>query len=104
MTRETASGSTKRLLSIPGQSRSEEQSMAMIVALTSEVTVLRARLDAFERLAQASGVVTQAAIDGFVPNAGADAERAALRARTLRRVFRSMREAAAEDLIAANAE
>jgi hypothetical protein len=91
---------TKRLLPIPGHGRAEEQTMAMIVALTSEITVLRARLDAFERLAEAKGIVAQAEIDAFEPEASADVARAALRQRTVRRVFRSMREAGAADLAA----
>lgn len=103
MHRPPAQPVTKRLLPIPGHGRAEEQTMAMIVALTSEITVLRARLDAFERLAEAKGLVAQADIDSFEPADEAAVARAALRQRTVRRVFRSMRESAAADLDATNA-
>ncbi|MFZ2998628.1 hypothetical protein [Sphingobium sp.] len=95
--------STKRLLPIPGLASADEQTMAMIVALTSEVTVLRARLDAFERIAEVAGLVSRSDIDAFVPDAAADVERAALRRRTLSRVFRALREAGEADLAAQQA-
>jgi hypothetical protein len=95
--------STKRLLPIPGLDKADEQTMAMIVALTSEVTVLRARLDAFERIAEAAGLVSRADIDAFTPGPEADAERAAQRRRTLARVFRALREAGEADLAAQQA-
>jgi len=95
--------STRRLLPIPGLDKGDEQTMAMIVALTSEVTVLRARLDAFERIAEAAGLVSRADIDSFTPGPEADAERAAQRRRTLSRVFRALREAGEADLAAQQA-
>ncbi len=69
--------------------------MVMIVALTSEVAVLRARLDAFERLSEAAGGVSPEQIDAFAPDAEAESERAKQRQRLLRRVFRSLGEAGA---------
>lgn len=95
--------STKRLLPIPGLDTADEQTMAMIVALTSEVTVLRARLDAFERIAEAAGLVSRSDIDAFVPDADADVERSAQRRRTLSRVFRALREAGEADSAAQQA-
>lgn len=89
---------TKRLLPIPGQDPANEQMMSMIVALTGEITVLRARLDTVERLAEDAGVLTQDAIDRFEPNTAADARRGVLRRDTLQRVFRSLREAGEADL------
>ncbi|MET0241211.1 MAG: hypothetical protein ABW184_15065 [Sphingobium sp.] len=91
---------TKRLLPIPGMADADEQTMAMIVALTSEVTVLRARLDAFERIAESAGLIARADIDGFVPGPDAEAERSEHRRRTLRRVFRAVREAGEAELAA----
>ena len=67
--------------------------MAMIVALTSEIAVLRARLDAFERLSGAAGGVSPEQIDGFAPDAAAEEARTAQRQKLLRRVFRSLSEA-----------
>lgn len=68
--------------------------MAMIVALTSEVSVLRARLDAFERLSGEAGGVTPEQIDAFAPDDAAEAERTEHRKHLLRRVFRSLTEQA----------
>lgn len=69
--------------------------MAMIVALTGEVAVLRARLDAFERLSGAAGGVSSAQVDAFQADAPAEQARAAQRQRLLRRVFRSLGEGGA---------
>jgi hypothetical protein len=41
--------------------------MAMVMALTSEVAVLRERLDTFETLADKDGVVRQQDIESFQP-------------------------------------
>ncbi len=70
----------------------------MIVALTSEIAVLRARVDAFERLSGAAGGISPDKIDAFVPDAEAEGERAKQRQRILRRVFRSLGEAGATDV------
>lgn len=67
--------------------------MAMIVALTSEIAVLRARLDSFERLNGAAGGISSDQIDAFVPDAAAEGERTAQRQKLLRRVFRVLSEA-----------
>lgn len=83
-----------RLDPIDGARPMDEQLLAMIVALTSEVTVLRARLDACERLLAAGGALAPGAVDGFAPDAEAEAVREGLRRATLEKVFRPLREAA----------
>lgn len=76
----------------------DEQLLAMIVGLTSEVTILRARLDAAERLLEASGALAAGAIDGFEPDASAEAQREGHRRAMLDKVFRPLREAALAEL------
>ncbi|MFT4054867.1 MAG: hypothetical protein QM681_10205 [Novosphingobium sp.] len=92
-----------RLDAIDGSRPMDEQLLAMIVGLTSEVTVLRARLDAAERLLAGSGALPGGAIDAFEPDAEAAAEREGLRKATLDKVFRPLREAAEAELAAVNA-
>lgn len=81
---------TKGLAPIPGQTPADARSLAMIVALTSEVSVLRARLDTMERLMTAAGVLAPGAIESFAPDQAAQEERDAQRQRTLAKVFRSL--------------
>lgn len=90
-----------RLDEIPGQSSRDDQFLAMIVSLASEVTMLRARLDTYERLLVQANVLTADAVDAYDPDASVQAERDAQRARILRKVFRPLEEAAAADLAAA---
>ncbi|TWB40606.1 hypothetical protein [Nitrospirillum pindoramense] len=91
-----------RLDPIPGRSSLDEQTLAMIVSLASEVTVLRARLDTCERLLVAARVLAPGAVDSFSPDAAAQAERDGLRQHTLNKVFRPLREAALADVAAAS--
>ena len=72
----------------------------MIVSLTSEVTVLRARLDACERLLVAGGSLPAGGVDSFDPDPAVQAERDAQRQQILQKVFRPMREAALAELAA----
>lgn len=88
----------KRMLAIPGSGRLDEPTMAMILALTSEVTILRARLDACERLLVEAEIFSATAIDSFSPNEMAQAERERLRTRTLTKVLRPLTELAQQDL------
>jgi hypothetical protein len=90
-----------RLDPIDGSRALDEQFMGMIVALASEVTVLRARLDAAERLLVAGGGLDAGAIDGYEPDEDAQRAREALRLATMNKVFRPLREAAQKDLEAA---
>ncbi|MDE1150819.1 MAG: hypothetical protein PW843_30075 [Azospirillaceae bacterium] len=70
----------------------------MIVSLASEATILRARLDACERLLVASGVLAPGAVDEFSPDAAAQVERDRMRQHILAKVFRPLQEAAQADL------
>jgi hypothetical protein len=72
--------------------RTIDQLMAMVVALTAEISVLRDRLDTHERLAQAKGVFSPAEVDEFLPNPAAMSERAGQRTRLMRKVFRVLKE------------
>ena len=64
--------------------------MTMIVALASEVSVLRERLDTHEQLAQASGCFTVAQVEHFAPGPEVQAPRAARRSEFVDLVFRSI--------------
>ena len=65
----------KRLDPIPGQSTLDEQLLGMIVGLASETAILRARLDACERLLAEAGVLAPGAIDAFSPDEPTQKER-----------------------------
>jgi hypothetical protein len=81
----------RRRLEVPGQAPGDDRLLGMIAALTSEVAVLRERLDTVERLAGIDGT----AIDTFVPEADAQAARDALRRRLIAKVFRPLKDALA---------
>lgn len=88
----------KGLATIPGQRLVDSQTMAMIVALASQQTVMRARMDATERLLIENGALTPDAIDAYVPDAAAQAERDGLRQQAMTKVFRALHEAGEADL------
>jgi hypothetical protein len=88
----------RRLDAIPGRETRDEQTLAMILALTSELAVTRARLDSCERLLTAAGVLGEGAIEGFTPDAAAIAEREQMRSRTIAKVLRPLRESAEREL------
>lgn len=98
MTRKPLPGTPNQLAPIPGRSAAEDQTLAMIVALTAELVVVRARLDACERLLAASGVLDPGAVDAFDPDPAAQAAREALRTATIAKVLRPLEERAARDL------
>ena len=100
MSRQPLPRTPNRLDAIDGARAMDEQLLAMIVGLTSEVTILRARLDAAERLLEASGALAAGAVDAFEPDATAEAAREATRRATIDKVFRPMREAALAELAA----
>lgn len=100
MTRTPLPRTPNRLDPIPGRDPRDEQTLGMLVALTSELTVLRARLDACERLLAQAGVLAPGAIDAFDPDPAAQAERETLRTRTIARVLRPMQELAQAELAA----
>lgn len=91
-------GRPNRLDPIPGSRAIDEQTLAMIVSLASETTILRARLDACERLLAAAGILPPGALDAYEPDAAAQAERDALRQRSMAKIFRPLQEAAQADL------
>ena len=64
--------------------------LSIVMALAGEVSVLRERLDAHERLAAQHKLFGPADVDGFVPNDAAEAERDAWRDGFLRRVYRAV--------------
>jgi hypothetical protein len=65
-----------------------DQMMTFMIELTTEVAVLRERLDTVERLLDERGSVTRAAIEGYQPTPAIESERAAWREAYLKRVFR----------------
>lgn len=65
-----------------------DQMMTFILELTAEVSVMRERLDTVERLLDAQGSVTRAAIEDFQPTPEVEAERNAWREAYLKRVLR----------------
>ena len=65
-----------------------DQMMTFLIELTTEVAVLRERLDTVERLLDAGVPVTREAIEAYQPQAAVDAERNAWRDAYLKRVFR----------------
>jgi uncharacterized membrane protein YdbT with pleckstrin-like domain len=62
--------------------------LAMIMAMTGEIALLRGRLDTHERLLAAGRLVTPETIESFLPDAAAEAAREAQRQAMLTRVFR----------------
>lgn len=65
-----------------------DQMMTFLIELTTEVAVLRERLDTVERLLDAGVPVTREAIEAYQPQAAVDAERNVWRDAYLKRVFR----------------
>lgn len=98
MTRTPLPRTPNRLDAIDGSRPLDEQFIGMIVGLASEVTVLRARLDACERLLIASGSLVPGAVDGYEPDPAAGAERDAQRRQSMEKIFRPLREGAMADL------
>jgi len=84
-----------RRLDIPGQSPTEDRMIGMIAALTSEVAVLRERLDTVERLAERAGVIERRQIEAFVADEQQQAERDDVRRRLIDKVLGPLREALA---------
>lgn len=85
----------RRRTEIPGMRAEDDQAIAMITALTSELAVLRERIDTLEILLAAQGVIGRQDIDEFAPDSAAAARRDGLRQRLIAKIFRPLREAAA---------
>jgi hypothetical protein len=94
MTRTTLPRTPARLDAIEGSRPLDEQFLGMIVSLASEITVLREKLDACERLLVAGGTLSADALSDFAPDAAATAERDAQRRRSIEKIFRPLREGA----------
>ena len=70
-----------------------ERLLSITMALVGEVAVMRQRLDTLERLIEAKGGVTQAEIEGFVPDRAAAYERGVLTKTYVTRVMRGVQQA-----------
>lgn len=88
----------KKLDAIPGQRAQDEQMMGMILALTAELSIVRARLDTCERLLIDAKVFDADAIERYVHDDAAIAEREQLRVRSIAKVLRPLHELAEQDL------
>ena len=75
--------------------------LAMIVALSGEIAVLRERLDTYERLADDGQLPARGAIEAYEPSETVEDARERDRAAMLSRVFRVIEVAAEEDTEAA---
>ena len=100
MTQHRLPRTPRKLDPIPGRAARDEQTMAMILALTSELAILRTRLDTCERLLTAADILAPDAIETFTPNAAAEAEREGLRTRIIAKVMRPLGELAEQELAA----
>jgi hypothetical protein len=65
-----------------------DQMMTFLLELTTEMAVMRERLDTVERLMDEHGSVTRAAIEADQPSPAVEAERNAWREGFLKRVYR----------------
>ncbi|MSO98177.1 MAG: hypothetical protein EXR11_08170 [Rhodospirillaceae bacterium] len=72
--------------------RAIDQLMAMVTALTAEVSILRDRVDTHERIAEKRKLFGRDEVDGYIPDTPVMAERSAQRQRLLRKVFRVLKE------------
>ncbi len=104
MTRTPLPRTPNKLDPIPGRPASDEQTLGMILGLLSEITVLRARQDACERLLTSAGLLPPGAVDSFDPDPAAQVEREALRKRSIAKVLRPMQELAEQELAALTKE
>lgn len=74
----------------PGVDPRVDTLMGMVLSLMSEVSVLRERVDAHERLAAAKQAATPEAVDDYVPDEAAQKARAAVRQRMIEKVCRPL--------------
>jgi hypothetical protein len=75
---------------VPGPDARVDTLLGMVLALTSEVAVLRERLDAHERLSAAGRPNTPADVNDYVPDETAERERAVQRQRLIDKVCRPL--------------
>lgn len=81
-------------LPIPGMSEAEDEMRGMIVAMASELSVLRERVDTLETVLAGSGVIAQDAVDSFEPGPADLERRGAFRRRLISKIFRPVLDAA----------
>ena len=74
----------------PGSDPRIDTLMNMLMALTSEVSILRERLDAHERLQAAGDFTGPDAVDDYVPDEAVQKTRATLRQRLIAKVCRPL--------------
>lgn len=86
----------KGRLPVPGSDPRVDTLLGMVMALTSEIAVLRERLDAHERLAAQQKAATPEAVDDYEPDEAAQQSRAAQRKRLIEKVCRPLIAAGAE--------
>ena len=72
--------------------RAIDQLMAMVTALTAEVSILRERVDTHERLAERHRLYNRDEVERYVADPAAAAERGAQRQRLLHKVYRVLKE------------
>lgn len=89
---------------IPSEDPAVARLTAMVTALTSELTIMRERLDTVERLADKAGVVLRKDIEAYIPSPEEAVERDALRQRQIAKVFRPLRDDAEQDARLASKE
>jgi hypothetical protein len=75
---------------VPGPDPRVDTLLGMIMALTSEVAVLRDRLDAHERLASSGRAPTPQAVDDYLPDEAVQRERDLRRQRLIDKVCRPL--------------
>ena len=74
----------------PGNDERVDVLLGMVMALTSEVSILRDRLDTHERLSEAGQTIAQGQIDNYEPDDDAQQQRAAERKRLIDKVCRPL--------------
>ena len=89
---------------IPHEDPAMAKLLEICTALAGEVTMLRERLDAHERLAARYGLFTPAEVDAYEPDQAASAERDSVRQAQIRRIFRALRDDAEREARAAAAK
>ncbi len=75
--------------SVPGDPRIDTL-MNMVLSLTSEVAVLRERIDAHERLVKNGEIPTPENVDAYIPDETAKEARTAQRERLLKKICRPL--------------
>jgi hypothetical protein len=75
---------------VPGIDPAVARLSEMLVAVLSELTVTRERLDTVERLIERHGVFKQSEIESFQPDAEAEAARTGIRKRQIQKAMRPL--------------